>query len=428
MNHLLPDPLRWKDERAQASAAERAAGETLRSLPQPEPLTSVQLTRIAARVRATQPRRRYRLVFVTLSLLFGVATAASAAHLDILPTWIPGVGPKAVTSVPHDAPKVRAPRKGRPTAMGDLPVANESAPAAPLAPALPSPPIPAIDPRTSVEGSAPVPPLAAPSARKPAPKLPAAKPLAPSPAPAVFLAPAPATAAVETEPPAPAPAPEPTRLAPPPTVVSQEVTVPEQAAGKSAQALAWSGSPPPTLAAPVAPNPEPAKVATPPAEAKRTSGAAKHFAETLRVLRVQHDAKTALAMLDSHGTELSQNALGHEALLLRVEALLTLGRDAEVLRLLDGAALTDVAASHSLLVTRGRLRAAANRCVDGVGDFGLVLAESRQPDRQALFGRALCRKQLGDPAGARADLERYRREFPADPRLRELERRLGSQP
>jgi regulator of sirC expression with transglutaminase-like and TPR domain len=47
-----------------------------------------------------------------------------------------------------------------------------------------------------------------------------------------------------------------------------------------------------------------------------------------------------------------------------------------------------------------------------------------QADKQALFGRALCRKKLGDGAGARADVERYRREFPSDPRLRDLEKQV----
>jgi len=146
------------------------------------------------------------------------------------------------------------------------------------------------------------------------------------------------------------------------------------------------------------------------------------------VLRVDHDPRGALALLDRQSEQLGQNPLGHEMLLLRVEALLDLGREKEVLRLLDGVALSDVAASHSLLVTRGRLRAAANRCADGVGDFSLVLSDSRRPDRLALFGRALCRKRLGDELGARADLERYRGDFPSDPRLPELERQLGFVP
>jgi hypothetical protein len=41
--------------------------------------------------------------------------------------------------------------------------------------------------------------------------------------------------------------------------------------------------------------------------------------------------------------------------------------------------------------------------------------EARRPPKQALLGRARCKQKLGDPAGASADFERYRREFPGDP-------------
>jgi len=37
----------------------------------------------------------------------------------------------------------------------------------------------------------------------------------------------------------------------------------------------------------------------------------------------------------------------------------------------------------------------------------------------------VCRKKVGDKAGARADVERYRREFPTDARLGDLERQVG---
>jgi tetratricopeptide (TPR) repeat protein len=163
----------------------------------------------------------------------------------------------------------------------------------------------------------------------------------------------------------------------------------------------------------------------PPAPSKGRDGPTKPLTKAIHALRIERDATSALALLERHRGEFAQQGLAHEALILRVEALLELGRDREALHLLDGAALSDVDASHSLLVTRGRLRAAANRCVDGVGDFNLVLAESRRTERQSLFGRALCRKQLGDSAGAAADLERYRREFPTDPQLVELERWLS---
>ena len=80
----------------------------------------------------------------------------------------------------------------------------------------------------------------------------------------------------------------------------------------------------------------------------------------------------------------------------------------------------------SRLVTRGELRSAANRCSDGIGDFDWVLSRSKQADRQALFGRAVCRKKLGDTVGAMADAERYRHDFPSGPRLSDLKGQVGS--
>jgi hypothetical protein len=155
-------------------------------------------------------------------------------------------------------------------------------------------------------------------------------------------------------------------------------------------------------------------------ETSGAQGTAKYLSEAIHALRVGQSPGTALFLLDRHATQLGKSAFAHEAMLLRVEAMLALHRGDEVLRLLDGADLTDVAASRFLLITRGELRSSANRCAEGLGDFDLVLAKSRHADRQALFGRALCRKKLGDSAGARADVERYRREFPTDPRLPDL--------
>jgi len=135
----------------------------------------------------------------------------------------------------------------------------------------------------------------------------------------------------------------------------------------------------------------------------------------VQALRIDHSPSQALALLDQYASVLAGNAFAQESLLLRVEAMLALGQRTAVLRLLDGTSLTDVAASRALLVTRGELRRAANRCADGIGDFDMALAEAQRPPKQALFGRALCKQRLGDTAGANADFERYRREFPGDP-------------
>jgi hypothetical protein len=159
-----------------------------------------------------------------------------------------------------------------------------------------------------------------------------------------------------------------------------------------------------------------------PPQTQAQPSVAGYLTETVRLLRAERSPTAALRFLDDHDGELAKSGFRHEALLLRVEILLALGRRGEVLRLLDGASLTDVAASGALLVTRGQLRAAANRCADGIGDFDLVLARSRQADRQALLGRALCRKQLGDSAGMRADIQRLRNEFPTEVIPRELEK------
>jgi hypothetical protein len=142
---------------------------------------------------------------------------------------------------------------------------------------------------------------------------------------------------------------------------------------------------------------------------------ARSLKDIVRALRIDHSPSQALALLDRHASELAGNAFAEEALLLRVEAMLALGQRGAVLRLLDEASLSDVATSRVLLVTRGELRAAANRCLEGIGDFDLVLAESRRPPKQALLGRARCKQKLGDAAGAEADLDRYRREFPDSP-------------
>jgi hypothetical protein len=137
--------------------------------------------------------------------------------------------------------------------------------------------------------------------------------------------------------------------------------------------------------------------------------------EIVRALRVEHAPRRALALLDQHGGKLAGQAFAEESLLLRVEAMLALGERAAVLRLLDRTSLADLSVSSTLLITRGELRAAANRCAEGIGDFDLVLAESRRPPKPALLGRARCKQELGDLAGARADFDRYRREFPGDP-------------
>jgi outer membrane PBP1 activator LpoA protein len=168
-----------------------------------------------------------------------------------------------------------------------------------------------------------------------------------------------------------------------------------------------------------APRPLPNRPAQEPAKPVDDAEPSRLLAHAIRLVRADGQPQSALALLDQQATRLNQSPYRHEALLIRVEALLALKRDRDLLRLLDGAPLVDVAASRSLLVTRGRLRAAAKRCTEAVTDFDRALAEPGRKDRQALLGRALCREALGDGEGAKADRERYRQEASPTPRTPE---------
>jgi hypothetical protein len=154
----------------------------------------------------------------------------------------------------------------------------------------------------------------------------------------------------------------------------------------------------------------------------RPPGGARWLAEALHSLRTDHAPGAALALLDSHSAELTQSTFVHEAMVLRVEALLDLKRSGEALALLDSKSLSNVAASRTLLLTRAELRAAAGRCAESLADFDLLLARAQRPDEPALYGRAVCRSRMGDKLGAQADFEFYRREFPKGAHIRDVEK------
>jgi len=107
------------------------------------------------------------------------------------------------------------------------------------------------------------------------------------------------------------------------------------------------------------------------------------FARVLRSWRRDHDGRAALSALDLHDGRFSSGQMGLESRLLRVEILLSLGRDGAALALLDRLALGkgQVPRGRELLTVRGELRIKAGRCPDGradlaaIGDGTDVLAE-----------------------------------------------------
>src|SRR5262249_11172943 len=102
-----------------------------------------------------------------------------------------------------------------------------------------------------------------------------------------------------------------------------------------------------------------------------------------------------------------------EALVLRVEALLDLGRREAALSALDPLALEGFPRARELTTIRGELRASAGRCRDALRDFSAAVATGGADAvaERALYGMGACRATLGDRIGARADLERYLSSF-----------------
>jgi TolA-binding protein len=144
--------------------------------------------------------------------------------------------------------------------------------------------------------------------------------------------------------------------------------------------------------------------------------------DVLKALRKQRDPRSALALLEDYARRFPGTVLAPEAAMLRVEALLGLGRKAEALSELDGLALGSVPNQEERFVLRGELRAAVGRWQAARDDFEMLLspapssgmdAKTRDVRERALWGRASARSHLGDDAGARADLAMYLQAFPS---------------
>lgn len=133
----------------------------------------------------------------------------------------------------------------------------------------------------------------------------------------------------------------------------------------------------------------------------------------LSALRRDRDPSAPLALLDQHAAEFPRGALGLEASIARIDALLALDRRPEALRVLDRLPLDGVGRRTEVAVVRAELRA-EHDCARAVRDFDAALSLPRAaPLRErALFGRAGCRFQVGNELGARTDLDAYLEAFP----------------
>ncbi len=145
-------------------------------------------------------------------------------------------------------------------------------------------------------------------------------------------------------------------------------------------------------------------------------------------LRQAHDPSGALTLLDAYHGQFPQGVLQPEADLLRVTALLNLGKRRDALAVLDPRPLLDdTPRGMELRVMRGELRAEAGRCPAAIADFDAAIGQVQGTLlERGLYGRSRCRAQGGDLGGARADLIDYLRRFPAGRFSTEARKTLGT--
>ncbi len=148
------------------------------------------------------------------------------------------------------------------------------------------------------------------------------------------------------------------------------------------------------------------------------------FSEALMQLRRHHNAAAALGALDKYDAQFAHGRFGDEALLVRIEALLSDFRHDQALRRLDELGHFSGPRGAELEVLRGELRAQARRYSDAISDFGAALRRGTFAER-ALYGRASCYSELGDVAAARADLADYQSRFPDGKLAEQVREALG---
>jgi hypothetical protein len=355
------------DDRSASSERERDALEFMRRGRKLRGFSPTQVRRVESRLMEQQrPARRRiwlpRLAVVCLALLAG---SAVAAVLDL--SRVPLIGSLLPSSKSADTSKLR---RTRPTPSRPSAAPTELKPAA--APSTPTP--------------APNPPLPAASA----PEVP------PS-----------------TIPPSPLPASQPTRtLGARPSAERGSPVAQLRLAARAPEAteprprLPSSGRVEPTVLDPTAPVARPAPVeplpaptlaprpwpnttsttsttTPPPPPEDPVLAESRSFSAAVGRWHLGHDAKAALTALDGHQRRFPGGRLSLEATLLRAEILLQLGREPEVLHLLDGVSLAGLPRGRELQTVRGELRIKHGRCAEGRGDLDEVLAK----DASDSFGR-----------------------------------------
>jgi len=208
-----------------------------------------------------------------------------------------------------------------------------------------------------------------------------------------------------------------------PTAPMAQTPPPPRGVSATATSMPTSPPPPPTVA-PQMPSPGPVPTPSLPTGA---GAEARILRSALTAAHRQDDPAAALALLDQYDALFPRGTLRAEATLARAYSLRRLGRDDELLRLLERMSFAGMPRAAELRVLRGELLMTGGRFADATKDFEATLASGASDGlvERALFGRASCRSHLGDPQGARADLTRYLERFPASPRADEVRATLA---
>ncbi len=141
------------------------------------------------------------------------------------------------------------------------------------------------------------------------------------------------------------------------------------------------------------------------------------YTRALSQLNRQQDPNAALGTLNAYALQYPNGMFHRDAIVAQIRADLSLGRDAEVLGLLDALhdqAFAGLPQGRELGLLRVELLVRARRCNDALGAVGQYLeASASATERErALFSRASCRGQLKDFEGSREDCRDYLRQFP----------------
>jgi tetratricopeptide (TPR) repeat protein len=140
------------------------------------------------------------------------------------------------------------------------------------------------------------------------------------------------------------------------------------------------------------------------------------LASALQRLHREHDASGTLLMLESYPSRFPHGQLAGEVALVEAEALLKLGRREELVERLDPSRIGRFPRASELLLLRAEALAKLGRYSEASAAFSELLDGplEREPRERALYGRALCRMELGRADGAREDLALLMAEFPSE--------------